>query len=66
MIFKFEFHGVPVAEYSMPQFVQAGLDPLWLRRVAGKEVLRRPRLIDLLCSPRSLNHTSSISKEDHP
>ncbi len=23
--------GVPVAEYSMPQFVQADLDPLWLR-----------------------------------
>ena len=22
-------HGVPVAEYSMPQFLQAGLAPLW-------------------------------------
>ena len=34
---------VPVAEYSMPQFVQADLDPLWLRVLSH----RHPRSLHL-------------------
>jgi len=34
------FRGVPVAEYSMPQFVQADLYPLWLRVLSH----RHPRV----------------------
>lgn len=35
-------------------------------RVAGKEVPRRPRLIDPLCSHHSFNHMPSIPEESDP
>jgi len=37
-----------------------------LRRVAGKEVLRRPRLIDPLFSRPFLNRMPTISEESDP
>ena len=40
---------VPVAEFSMPQFLQAGLDPLWLRVLSH----RHPRELEFPREDRS-------------